>query len=843
MANWHASQLATGILVIFLGISELNAQPPTKHVDHEGNPLPAEAVARIGSTRFRLGGNIGGLALSPDEKTLACISSDNSLNFLDAATGKLLRRFSVETEDGSFLQYPMNFSPDGKGLALITHGVYRLVEVQSGKDSRPPLKLQNTRYHQGEFSKDIKRVILEDEQSKNLKIFDLESGKTVCQLKFKGRRFLSAVFSPDGRSCFCSSSESDVIEVFDAVTGQLQMVLPQAEASHLAISPDGKLLAVVLAPLETKSVMIWDLDKQKLHCKVEATFAEFESVTAIKFSPSGKKVLFHCWGRNWSLLADADTGKPIQKLPFGNRTSIGIFTKDEKKLYSAPSDWVAIQPWDLQTGQAAKEGPVPRVAMMQSRNSHGGMVNHDGGLLIPGELMRIAEWRTGKIRRAYPVPDSDNGIRNILSPDEKTIAFVTSNREDNFEITLLETKTDKVIRTLPTGPRYPHYYHFSADGKTLICHAVKEELLAWDVASGKQRFQARNVRSIALSADRKQLAMSEKTPTGPVVHLWDLGQDKPRRTLALGDWLFDRMTISSDGKFLVFSNGVGQNIYGEVVTPESLVLVDLVKGKISKRWIGAKGGFAAMALSPDYRTLAGSEHGNQVTLWEIASGKPRHQFAQNASKPFGVTATLFNPDGTLLAAASADAPLLIWDVYGIHLNKNSAVEGWNDQDGQRWWDDLASENATRAFAAVRALVQNPGAALKLLAKRLQPAPEVNQRRFLDLVQDLGHDNFAKRKQALGELEKLADQVESWMVREAEGGHPLEVQRRLEGLLTKSEARGGPSLRGTRALEVLEHIGGPESDRLIARLAEGFPAARLTREAQETQARMKEKKNK
>lgn len=34
------------------------AGEPKAHVDHEGNPLPPEAVARVGSTRLRPGGMI-----------------------------------------------------------------------------------------------------------------------------------------------------------------------------------------------------------------------------------------------------------------------------------------------------------------------------------------------------------------------------------------------------------------------------------------------------------------------------------------------------------------------------------------------------------------------------------------------------------------------------------------------------------------------------------------------------------------------------------------------------------------------------------------------------------------
>src|ERR1700682_1105892 len=72
----------------------LQAQPGSdRHVDHEGMPLPAEAIARVGSARLRTDGQPCWLACTPDGKTIisaACNSARiNSLQLWDAATGKL----------------------------------------------------------------------------------------------------------------------------------------------------------------------------------------------------------------------------------------------------------------------------------------------------------------------------------------------------------------------------------------------------------------------------------------------------------------------------------------------------------------------------------------------------------------------------------------------------------------------------------------------------------------------------------------------------------------------------------------------------------------------------------
>jgi len=64
--------------------------------------------------------------------------------------------------------------------------------------------------------------------------------------------------------------------------------------------------------------------------------------------------------------------------------------------------------------------------------------------------------------------------------------------------------------------------------------------------------------------------------------------------------------------------------------------------------------------------------------------------------------------------------------------------------------------------------------------------------------------------------------------------PLEVQRRVESLLTKLEQT---SVRSLRAVEVLEYIGSPEAKNVLETLATGAEGARLTKEAKASLERL------
>ena len=88
------------------------SQPAPRRLDCQGDPLPPGAVARLGSARWRHGGQVYGLAYSPDGKVLATGGS-RDVQLWDVRTGKELRRLARQPD----LARRVAFSPDGKLLA------------------------------------------------------------------------------------------------------------------------------------------------------------------------------------------------------------------------------------------------------------------------------------------------------------------------------------------------------------------------------------------------------------------------------------------------------------------------------------------------------------------------------------------------------------------------------------------------------------------------------------------------------------------------------------------------------------------------------------------------------
>src|SRR5436305_31830 len=96
-SSFPHSRLLAGLLLVFVGSFLPNAgasgPPPTPgrgRTDRYGDPLPAGAYLRLGTTRLRHGGAVDFVAFARDGKTVVSAGRDGWVRTWDAGTGKQL---------------------------------------------------------------------------------------------------------------------------------------------------------------------------------------------------------------------------------------------------------------------------------------------------------------------------------------------------------------------------------------------------------------------------------------------------------------------------------------------------------------------------------------------------------------------------------------------------------------------------------------------------------------------------------------------------------------------------------------------------------------------------------
>jgi RNA polymerase sigma factor (sigma-70 family) len=798
-------------------------------LDLFGDPLPEEAVARLGSVRLRHPG-IGrrSFFFSPDGKQIVS-STNESLWISDAATGKLLRRF-----DFGFDQVSIQTSCRYVGDSIICAGMSaeRIVAVQTIDAATGQLRRclrikEATGAFNQALSLDGKRLAWP--RRDEIRLYDTATGEMVQRISHKGIPGWSIAFAPDGKS-IALNDLSDTIYFYDTANGKRirELKRPGDSRPQIVFSPDGRFLASMpqRPPAEKGEVSIWSVKDGK---EVHRWTHPFSIGMSATFSPDGKRVAIgdSRWGLvRWGLvLWDLETGKEVRRFSPPGGAAHSAFSPDGKVLATS-SPRGAIRLWDAATGKlfSAPEPDVDSFPFLRF-SSDSKRVFSGGGVCL------VWDAATGRELKCFTDPQpldlkSLTDLRILaLSPDESLLA-ISRPRE---KISLRDAATGKEKQTLP-GDDPTWRLLFAPDGRRLISTGNKDVVHVWDVASGRELHHMPGRFQLAISRDGRLLAASDRQMT---VFVYDLttGQETkrfafPQAGLAGGSAILSDLAFAPDGSSLA--------AVGTLRTPTQRGIIrlwDLTDGGRVRSFDSQKAWIDSVAFSPDGRSLATGDREGELILWEVRSGRPRHVFAGHECQ---IISLAFSPDGRSLAASSAGGPVYVWDVAGSLQSKPRRLA--NDEL-QRGWSALGSEDASAAFQAIRRLAAVPEQTLPFLREHLKPVPAPDEKRLRQLVDMLDNADFSTRQKAVEELEKQNDAAAGLLRQIVAKEKPsLEVRRRLQPIVESIENKP-ESLRALRAVEVLERIATPDAVRFLGELAGGAADARLTREAAAAKRRL------
>jgi hypothetical protein len=246
---------------------------------------------------------------------------------------------------------------------------------------------------------------------------------------------------------------------------------------------------------------------------------------------------------------------------------------------------------------------------------------------------------------------------------------------------------------------------------------------------------------------------------------------------------------------------------------------------------------ALVAFSADGRALFAAGQDAAIHCFSMETGKELTQLSGH-ERP--VMSLAVSGDGKTLVSGSQDTTVLAWSLAGINGAPKAPLVELDAARAEALWNDLGSDDARKAYAALRILSQAPKQAVPLLKERVKVVTAADPERIKQLVAALGDQRFAVRQKATAELEKLGAGAVGALQKILADKPPLDVQKSIEGVLerlAKSVTSPTTSLRDLRALEVLEQTGTAEARQVVEALAKGAAGTPLTRSGQQTLSRM------
>jgi WD40 repeat protein len=842
------------------------APPVVRRFDAHGDPLPRQAVARLGTGRFRLGVGATGLTLSPDGRTLAAFSNSRDQVVLwDAVTGKEVRRLDLDPSGRH-----LHFTPDGKELIASDYdGTVHVFDPGTGKE----LRRVSIRPADGEViavSGDGRLLAASGSASRRrspVLVFEIGTGKQLARVELPSAGQVGLALSPDGKYLATWSSESSpggprfgrggrfgdepartlqAVQLWGPAAGKEAGKIATGSTdsiSAVAFAPDRKTLAVASS---TGSVQLWDVAAGKrLRSWQGPAQRGGRGEGYLLFSSNGKRLLLGERGTEAAPAAwDLGSGRRLRVARAPQCLFQGAAFPANGRIIAFGLRAQTVVLWDLLTGKQLgdSEGHTSAVTALTFRR--------DGRHLFSVAAdQRVLEWdRAGKVVRYLPQP------RLALPPFRRPPRFQAGSQGGVFSpggaylaadrpfagLSVRDVETAQDVFTVPRSSTRlsssPSAVAFSPDGKLFAVPSVDakrngivrliqvesgDDLPAYEVAGSAAS-------SLAFAPDAKRLAVVLSPPLGQAgegreVRLWrlDLKREDPdfRPILLPGSFRGVPLAFAPDGSLLAAADTLGAVFLFSARTGRQV-------GQLGSGGVISRG----PVFSPDGRCLAVAtsqpdQAGPRLALWEMSTGKRRW----SALLPAAATALAFSPTGQVLATGHADSTTLLWDVTGRLTERPVAprrLEGL--------WQSLAAPDPEKAFQAQRLLAAGGSRTVALLRKRLRPAAgrALGADTLARLVKQLDDDEFTVRRRAFETLAGQGKAAEPQLRKALEGKPSIEVRRRVNELLARLDRLGvaAGEERPLRALEVLEWIGSPAARKLVEELARGQRDAPLTSQA-------------
>ncbi len=469
---------------------------------------------------------------------------------------------------------------------------------------------------------------------KTLRVWDLETGRTLRTLEGHSSSVYGVAVTPDGKRVV-SASQDNTLKLWDLESGRALRTMEghSGEVSSVVVMPDGR---TAVSASWDKTMRVWDLDRDT--CTLMRVLPS-DATSGVATMPDSKRVISASKDGTLALW-NLDSGSAVLTLkgPELSLYAAGVtITRDGKRVVCA-SGGNNLTVWDLEIGRVLRtlEGhsaPICAIA-----------VSPDGWRAVSASQDHTLKVWNLESRCASPLVESHSGPVYGIAPTPDRRRIVSASGDCTVKVWDLETGGAPHILKGHTSDVFG--VAVSPDGRRAISASRDGTARVWDLETGRTLRilvgHTGSVFCVAVGPDgRWGVSASEFE-----MKLWDL--DTGCALGSLDQRFVTSVAVTSNGNLLVSAS---RNCTLSVWRLDTRRILHTLEGHL--------GNVLGVAVAPDGRRAVSASEDNTLIVWDLNTGRPLRALESHLA---AVTGVAIASDGKLAVSASRDHTLKMWDL-------------------------------------------------------------------------------------------------------------------------------------------------------------------------------------